>query len=70
MGATRQGKPLALLKPFAQPIFTCGRDGCTDQLVEKKKTWDLWSLAVMTIYDKLRATRCDGCFKLVPKVHR
>ena len=70
MGACRQGKPLALLKPFAQPIFTCGRDGCTDQLVEKEKTWDLWSLAVMTIYDKLRATRCDGCFKLVPQVHR
>ena len=70
LGASRWGKPLALLKPFAWPIFVCGRVACTEQMVDKEKTWDLWSLAVMTTYDKLRGTRCDGCFKLVPQVHR
>ena len=70
VGASRRGKPLALLRPFAPPIFTCGRDGCTQQHVEKMKAWDLWSLAVMTTNDKLRGTRCDGCFKLAPRVHR
>ena len=70
IGASSRGRPLALLKPFAPPGFTCGQDNCTLQLHEKGKAWDLWSIAVMTTYDKLRSTRCDGCFKLVPQVHR
>ena len=44
LGASRWGKPLALLKPFAWPIFVCGRVACTEQMVDKEKTWDLWSL--------------------------
>ena len=39
MGACRQGKPLALLKPFAPSLFVCGRVACTEQLVDKKKTF-------------------------------
>ena len=61
---------VTLIRPYLSPTFCCGKDACIQAMLNKVDAWSKWSLAQKAVFNKLRISTCDFCFKLAEKVNR
>ena len=68
-----KGVPVVSLRPHMTPMFCCKAPACEEEMLSKVKAWDRWDTwyaAVLLTRGKLKANRCNFCFKLAEEVHR
>ena len=62
--------PTVSLQPHMTEMYCCGAPACKEEMVSKLNAWEKWRAAVALTTHKLKANRCNFCFKQSDVVHR